>query len=240
MLASDDDKWTHGTIRLKINMKADGTLEIFEFFKTGLLYYQPSISIRDGRIHGTYWNKSNKYHFLNRHEEKFHFEQVSNDTDYIGLKTFTRTRKLMDEAADFYAKALPRLTHMNLIVDLRSNGGGSVLQAKPLLQHLRQNKQIEHIYVLVNFKTASAAELVAIKLLEDQRVKLAGENTSGMLAFGYGNHAFTDMIDCRNIKVSFSTKKSKSGQSTYEFVGLTPTRLLGNVSDWVDQLTSLR
>ncbi|MDN6280632.1 MAG: hypothetical protein L0J49_04195 [Lactococcus lactis] len=37
-------------------------------------------------------------------------------------------------------------------------------QAKPLLKSLKRNKAIQHIYVLINFKTASASELMALKL----------------------------------------------------------------------------
>ncbi|WP_051254380.1 S41 family peptidase [Arenibacter latericius] len=186
-LASDSEEWTKGKIRLRINKTPNGNFEIFEYFKNGLLWYQKNIKISDGRMTSTFWNKDDNYYFNKNHRENFTYTSLNPTFDYIGIKTLRRTNKLINEADRFYSNTLDKLTKKNLTLDLRNNGGGSINQAKPLLKSLKRNKTIQNIYVLINFKTASAAELMALQLKEDKRTILAGENSKGMLAYGYGN-----------------------------------------------------
>lgn len=109
----------------------------------------------------------------------------------------------MKEADDFYKEHLGGLDKENIIIDLRNNGGGSVNQAKLLLKALRKNNSIQQIYVLINFKTASSAELTALKLKEDKRTIIAGENSRGMVVYGYGNKSFSAKTACAGFQVVF-------------------------------------
>ncbi|MDF0706084.1 MAG: S41 family peptidase [Bacteroidota bacterium] len=235
-LSSNNENWTEGSIRLKIQQTPQGNYELFEFYQNGILFYQNNIKIQDGRIHGTFWNTSNQYFFNKNHKNNFNYESLGPTVDYIGIKTLKRTRSLMKEAEQFYEENLPKLTHQNLIIDLRNNGGGATKQADDLLKYIRKNTDIQHIYVLINFKTGSAAELTALALKKDPRTKIAGENSRGMLEYGYGNKSFSGKTDCAGINAVFSTEHVDKKYSPYEIKGITPDIELGNNADWIEQL----
>ena len=238
-LKSNSDEWVKGKIRLRINKKLNGKFELFEYYKNGLLFYQKDVKIVAGRIHSTFWNKDNNYFFNKNHKNNFTYKSVNSFFDYVGIKTLKRTNKLIKEADHFYDTNLDKLTKDNLIIDLRNNGGGSVKQAESLLKFLKRNEAIQKIYVLINFKTASAAELTALELKEDERTFLVGENSRGMLEYGYGNHAFSAKTNCLGFNVVLSTKHKNSRLSKYEYVGLKPDYNLNNKFDWVDQVVTL-
>lgn len=238
-IKSDSQEWTEGKIRMKIKKTAKEKFEIFEYSQNGLLLYQKNIEILDGRIHSTFWNKENKYFFNKNHQDNFTYQSINPDFDYIGIKTLSRTNTLIEEANDFYGNTLNKLTKENLIIDLRNNGGGSINQAKPLIKSLKRNKDIQKIYVLINFKTASSAELSALALKEDKRIILVGENSKGMVEYGYGNKSFSTKTDCAEFKVVLSTKHEDSKLGKYEYVGIRPDIELNNKSDWVEQTIKL-
>lgn len=238
-LESDSNEWTKGKIRLRINKTSNGKFELFEYYKNGLLFYQKNIKITDGRIHSTFWNKENKYFFNKNQNKNFTFKSINPSFNYIGIKTLKRTNKLIKEANDFYDNNLEKLTKNNIIIDLRNNGGGSIKQAKPLIKFLKRNDAITKIYVIINFKTASSAELTALKLKEDKRTIVVGENSRGMIEYGYGNHAFSTKTNCSGSKVILSTKHTNNKLSKYEYVGIEPDYNLNNKSDWIDQVISL-
>jgi len=238
-LESNSDEWTKGKIRLRINKTPNGNFELFEYYQNGLLFYQKSIEISNGRIHSTFWNKENEYFFNKNHKENFTYKSVNPSFDYIGIKSLSRTKKLIKEADNFYDDYLDNLTKENLIIDLRNNGGGSINQAKPLIKELKRNKAIQKIYVLINFKTASSAELTALALKEDERTILVGENSRGMLSYGYGNRSFSTKTNCSGFKVVLSTKRTNRKFSKYECIGIKPDYKLDNNSDWIDQVVDL-
>ena len=239
MVASTDEKWNEGTIRLKINLLPTGNYELFEFYPNGLLFYRPHIAISGNRIHATFWNKDNTYYFYKNHEQTFHYNSVAPQFDYVGIKTLSRTTQRIKEAKAFY-DSLPALDKENLIIDLRNNGGGATLQIKPLLKRVKKNKAIKHIYVIINFKTASAAELAVLELKKDPRTIVVGENSRGMMAYGYGNNSYSGEIPCKNVMFSYSTKHAPSKPDDYEYKGITPDVLLNNQSDWIEQILQLR
>lgn len=238
-LKSNSDEWTKGKIRLRINKTPNGSFELFEYYQNGLLFYQKNIEISDGRIQSTFWNKENKYFFNKNHKENFTYKSVNPSFDYLGIKTLSRTNKLIKEADNFYNNYLDNLTKENLIIDLRNNGGGSINQAKPLFKALKRNKALQKIYVLINFKTASSAELTALALKKDIRTILAGENSRGMLTYGYGNQSFSTKTNCSEFKVVLSTKRTNRKYRKYEYVGIKPDYNLDNNSDWIDQIINL-
>lgn len=238
-IKSDAQEWTKGKIRLRIKKSGNENFEIFEYYPNGLLLYQKNIEISEGRIHSTFWNKENKYFFNQNHQDNFSYKSIDTSYDYIGIKTFSRTNKLIKEADDFYKNNLDKLSKENLIIDLRNNGGGSVNQAKPLIKSLKRNKAIQRIYVLINFKTASSAELTALALKEDKRTILVGENSRGMLEYGYGNRAFSTETNCSKFKVVLTTKHINKKLSKYEYVGIEPDVKLNNTSDWINQVVKM-
>ena len=231
--------WPKGTIRLRVQKLPNGRFDIFEYYDNGMLMYHTDVAISGGRIHATYWNKDNHYFFNKAHEASFTYEAINPDLDYIGITTFKRTKALMQEAEKFYASHLGTLTKPHVIIDLRNNGGGAILQAEPLIKSLKRNSHIKHIYVMVNFLTASAAELVALELKEDQRTSLVGENSKGMVEYGYGNKATTTTTPCSGFQVVLSTKHDGKRSGRYEGVGITPDHYLDNRSSWVEQVLEL-
>lgn len=238
-LKSNSDVWTKGKIRLRINKTKNDKFELFEFYKNGLLFYQKNINISNGRIYSTFWNKKGKYFFNKNHKENFVYDQINPSFDYIGIKTLNRTNSLIKEANKFYENNLDKLEKENLIIDLRNNGGGSINQAKTLLKSLKRNNAIQRIYVLINFKTASASELTALRLKEDKRTILVGENSRGMLEYGYGNQSFSTKTNCSEFEVVLSTEHNNSNLSKYEYIGIEPDFKLNNDTDWVDQIMKM-
>lgn len=238
-LKSNSDEWTKGKIRLRINKTSNGEFELFEFYKNGLLFYQKNIKISKGRIHSTFWNKNDNYFFIKKHNNNFTYKPINSSFDYVGIKTLKRTTKLMKEADNFYDNNLEKLTKKNLIVDLRNNGGGSIKQVKSLIKNLKRNDYIKNIFVIINFKTASAAELTVLELKEDERTIIVGENSKGMLEYGYGNRAFSTTTNCSGFKVVLSTKHANSEFSKYEYKGIKPDFKLNNNSNWIEQIVNL-
>lgn len=239
MMTYKSPNWPAGKIRMRIKKLPNGKFEIFEYFPNGILSYQNNIEINGGRIHSTFWNKQNKYFFNKNHESNFTYKEVNANYDYIGIKTLSRTTTLMKEAAEFYKNTLPKLTKSNLIIDFRNNGGGAELQAKELLKSIKKNKSIKNIFVVTNFQTGSAAEIITLELKKDKRTITVGENSKGMLQFGYGNNSFSAETDCFNYNVSFSTEQNSSKFSNYEYVGIKPDFALNNTSDWIEQINNL-
>lgn len=239
MLQSYSDDWPEGKIRLRLKRMANGKFDLFEYYGNGVLIYHNDITVADGRIHSTFWNKANKYYFNVNQEENFGYKSINPSFDYIGIKTLQRLQKLMTEANLFYENTLPNVKSENVIIDLRNNSGGAILQSKPLLKYLKSNKEIRHIFVMMNFLTASAAEQVILELKKDKRTIVVGENSKDMFKYGYGNNSFSGETECSRFKISFSTTYEKSMMEQCEGIGLQPDFYLDNKSDWIEQLMKL-
>lgn len=101
--------------------------------------------------------------------------------------------------------------------------------------HFTEPWRVFHM-VLVNFRTGSAAELSVLLLNKDPRTILAGENTRGMLTYGWGNESFSGGLNCDDIEYDFSTEIMNKKLLDYEHIGLAPELLLTNTSDWIEQI----
>lgn len=239
MVSSNSEKWKEGKIRLKLNKLPNGKFELFEFYQNGLLYYQNNIEVKNSRIYSTFWNKENNYFFNKNHEKNFTYQSINPSFDYIGIKTLSRTTNLMKEAENFYNENLSNLNKENLIIDLRNNGGGATKQAEALLKYLKKNHSIKRIYVMINFKTGSSAELITLDLKKDNRTIIVGENSRGMLKYGYGNKAFSATTNCAKYKMILSTKIINKDFDKFEYTGIQPDYYLDNKSDWIQQIMKI-
>ncbi len=127
------------------------------------------------------------------------YETLSNEIGYIRITTFNeKTAEQFETALDFI------LSHnaKSLIIDIRQNGGGLVTALKPMLNRLipaaivataeysggvrkalietdsEQSLEIP-MAILVDEGTASAAELFAVALRDEQGARLIGTQTYG-------------------------------------------------------------
>lgn len=131
--------------------------------------------------------------------ESVTYETLANDIGYIRITTFNeKTAEQFEAALDF------TLSHnaKSLIIDIRQNGGGLVTALRPILNRLipaaivaqaeysgkvrktlieTDSEQSLNIpmAVLVDGGTASAAELFAVALRDEQGARLIGTQTYG-------------------------------------------------------------
>lgn len=237
-LASQSEQWTRGKIRLRLQKLPSGTFELFEFYQNGMLYYQTDITLTNGRISGTFWNKQNRYYFNLNHENNFTYKPLNDTFDYIAIKSFNRDSSLLKEANTFYANIIPKLHKENLIIDLRNNAYGRYITAKPLYNYLNR-KILPKIYVLVNFQTAEQAEQLTNYAKKHNEASIAGETTRGMFNFGYHREVYSNTTKCYGFLIKLTSSKSEGYYLDYKDIGITPDIKLDNNSDWIEQIINL-
>jgi hypothetical protein len=238
ILESSSENWKQGNIRFRIKKNIDNW-EMFEFISNGQLIYRKNVWFKNGRIYPSFWNTDNQYYFYKKHKKNIEHLSITNQVDYISIKTLQRSKKLMLEFKTFYNAVLPKLNKPYLIIDFRNNSGGSTKQADRLAKFLKRNKNLKKIYVMQNSSTTSAAEIIIWKMRKDKRVILLGENTSGRISFGYGNASISNTTDCYNFITSFSVKHTNSKLDKYEYIGLAPDMYLNLDKDWIKQVVQL-
>ena len=73
-----------------------------------------------------------------------------------------------------------KLTAKNVIVDLRSNGGGNSKLSDPFLKLLKK----KNVYIITNCFAGSNGEQFTLKLKALKNAKHLGQTTSGIIAYG--------------------------------------------------------
>jgi hypothetical protein len=158
------------------------------------------------------------------------YKDLENSIGYIKIPSFNY--KLWKELDHFYDSITPIIkTKQKIILDIRNNGGGGERMYSQLLKILKSNSKKIKIAVVFNNKCASACEEVALILTENKNIKTFGENTNGMVAYGFvkehktPNCGFTFII----------TTKKYSSRLKYEFLGVQPEFILEKEkeSDWI-------
>lgn len=169
--------------------------------------------------------------------ESVTYETLANDIGYIRITTFNgKTAEQFETAVDFI------LSHnaKSLIIDIRQNGGGTVNALKPMLNRLipaaivataeysggvrrtlietdsEQSLDIPMV-ILVDGGTASAAELFAVALRDEQGARLIGTQTYGKGVM----QSTSEFSDGSGLTLTVATIiPSKS--SSYNGIGLKP------------------
>src|SRR5690606_12554994 len=103
---------------------------------------------------------------------------------YLRIGSFANyspTRKKMDSVYRIFKDSIGS---QNLIVDLRNNGGGASQLGKPFKKIIKKLARKHKVYLLVNNKTVSAAEIFVIDLQGRKNILIAGERTAGMITYG--------------------------------------------------------
>ena len=93
--------------------------------------------------------------------------------------------------------------------------------------------------MLINFLTASAAEISTLRLKDDKRTVIVGENSKGAVSYGYGNEGIAGRLNCNSIQYAFSIEVIKNDYLKYEQVGIRPDVLLNNDKDWIKKIIEL-
>ena len=166
---------------------------------------------------------------------------IENDIGYVKIPSFDE-----DTATEFKQKVEDLKTKgaKSLIIDLRNNGGGMVDVATEMADFMldkdkiilktvdnKENEEITksqkdaiidmHIVVLVNYNTASSAEILTAALKDNGRAKVVGTKT-------YGKGIIQSVLSLRDgsgIKITTASYYTPNGDKIHE-VGITPDEVV--------------
>ncbi|MGB1308307.1 MAG: S41 family peptidase [Oceanihabitans sp.] len=232
VLSSTLNQWESG----EIIFKATHTNGI----KYNLYYYHPitrtpklvkSISFENGRI----WAYKKEGNTANeelpiKNQSNWEFKQLTPDTQYMYFGNFSSFSKSNKKAfKDFYAKMKKELNAKNVIVDLRSNAGGSSKLSDPFLKLLKN----KNVYILTNCFAGSNGEQFTIKLKNLKNAKHLGQTTRGIVAYGmnYGYNYNTPS----GIFNMVPTDMNFHEYIAFEGKGVSPEYPLDFNVDWIEQ-----
>lgn len=164
-------------------------------------------------------------------QSDWEFKKLNDDTQYIYFGHFGNSKK--KEHIAFYKDVERQLTDKNVIVDLRSNGGGNKKFSDVYLKLLKN----KNVYILTNCFTGSNGEQFTLKLRQLKNAKHLGQTTRGVIAYGknygynyntpsgYFNFTPTDMNFHRLIE--------------FEGKGVSPQIPLNFNEDWITQTLAI-
>jgi C-terminal processing protease CtpA/Prc len=168
--------------------------------------------------------------------DNWYFEQMSENIQYIRMATFSNSSKNKKAFQAFFEKTKDNLAAENIIIDLRSNGGGNKKYSDPFIKYLKKSKA--QIYVITNIGTGSNSEQFTVKLKNQVNATQVGERTNGTIAYGrnYGN-SYTTPSGIYSILPTDMNFHNRYFE--YEYVGVQPEIQLDNNSDWLEQLKAI-
>lgn len=157
---------------------------------------------------------------------------------HLFVPSFKGTTENLAQVRPLYAEVAPQLAGLShLIVDVRDNGGGGQVAYVPLLKALKGTSL--DVHVLVNRRTASAAEHFALRLKRRFDATLYGENSVGAIRYRFTNRPSAQVTTpCFAYRLSLTVAKVRGPTSDpdLEFVGITPDVGLTQDRDWVEQV----
>lgn len=176
---------------------------------------------------------------LSKSTLKFALTNISNDVQYLLIRTFQANEATSAASQKFYDSIQHLLKARFLILDLRNNEGGAEKEMRKYFQLLKDYVEMGNLYVLLNNGTLSQAEIFTLKLNELKNVTTVGETTKGMLAYGsnYGKR-----VRLPGGKFEVYPTDMYSGPPPllqYEDIGIDPAVFLKNDSDWIEQTIEL-
>jgi hypothetical protein len=168
-------------------------------------------------------------------EETYYREELSNDITYLKIGSFNSWNPTLGEAEAFYKSLEGRLTKPHLIVDLRNNGGGGDRNSDILFKLLKDHSKENMLYVLINHRTVSNAEQVALKLGALKNCILFGMQTNGTLTYEIKDSSYP--LPCGRFTAVLTSKKH-ARYLEYESQGIAPDIPLNRDTDWLEQVTN--
>lgn len=233
VLETDLKHWETGDIRFYAN-HSNNLKYMFYFYNVdtrtpGLV---ESLTFENGRI----WSykkegNTNNYELAENEAMVADFKQINENTQYLYFKTFANSKK--KELIKFYNETADKLTAKNVIVDLRSNGGGNKKYSDPFLKLLKD----KNVYVITNCFTGSNGEQFTLKLLKNKNAKHLGQTTRGIIAYGI-NYGYDYTTPSGNFKIT-PTDMNFHEYAPYEGKGISPEIPLNFYKDWIEQTLSI-
>ena len=193
----------------------------------------------NGRLIQLNWKKDTlqtDYYLVNQ-KTTFEYKKIKNEISYVKLGSFGMQSKNQREAEAFLKELKSKTFEKNLIIDLRNNTGGGDKVSKPFEKLLEREFKYGLIYILVNSKTASNAEIFSQRMRENKNVKIIGHSSAGTLSYGsnYGNR-----ITLPSGKYYFKfTDMNFSKYIDYEGKGIPVDVELNLNQDWINQVVNL-
>ncbi len=208
--------------------------------KYNLYYYNPttrkpglvkSISFENGRIWG-YKKEGNSYNaeLPIKNQSNLVFKQINENTQYMYFGDFNSfSKKNRNAFKSFYNKMKKELNAENVIVDLRSNGGGNKKLSDPFLKLLKK----KNVYILTNCFAGSNGEQFTLKLRNLKNGKHLGQTTRGIISYGM-NYGYNYNTPSGNFNIK-PTDMDFSKYLRYEGKGVVPQIKLDFNRDWIEQ-----
>jgi ethanolamine utilization protein EutP (predicted NTPase) len=232
VLKSDLNQWEAGEIIFEAT-HTNGN-------KYNLFYYHPitrtpsfvkSISLENGRL----WaykkiGNINNFELPIEGQSNWEFKQLTPETQYMYFGDFSSFSKKNKTAfKNFYADIKTKLSAKNVIVDLRSNGGGNSKLSDPFLKLLKKKT----VYIITNCFAGSNGEQFTLKLKALKNAKHLGQTTRGIIAYGM-NYGYNYNTPSAHFNIT-PTDMDFSKYLEYEGKGVVPEYPLNFNSDWLAQ-----
>lgn len=160
-------------------------------------------------------------------------KELNPETTYIKIGSFNSWYPTLSDAEAFYKSLEGTLTKKNLIIDLRSNGGGGNRNSNVLLEIIDEYLINNKVYLITNNRTASNGEQFTSKLRSYENCETFGHGTNGTIAYEIVSSNYN--LPCGNFLAVLTSKKHKEFLP-FESKGVEPDFKLNMNSDWVNQV----
>lgn len=169
---------------------------------------------------------------------RFSMKNISDNIQYIAIRTFQRNKFATTASKNFYDSVNGKLVAPALIVDLRDHEGGADSEMKKYVKLMRRYAKKGKIYVMINNGTLSQGEIFLLKLKKMKNVTVLGQTTKGMLMYG-SNYGETIKLSGNKFAVYPTDMKGPRRLLKYEDNGVQPDIYLSPDSDWVEQVKAV-
>ncbi|WP_405224244.1 S41 family peptidase [Dokdonia sp. Asnod1-B02] len=232
VLTSNNKGWIPGQIAYRITPNGENMYDVLTSdIPGGKLRYVRGLLYSNGRLWHLKKEATNVISEVKEDQIDWEFKQLTPDTQYVYMGTFSNNSKNVAAFKKFYEKTKDKFTAKNIIVDLRDNSGGNSKYSDPFYKIFKKNKM--NVYVVTNFWCGSNGEQFTLKLKGLKNAKHLGQRTYGALAYGsnYGN-----LINSPSGQFAiYPTDMNFHKFINYEYVGVQPEIKLSFDKDWIIQ-----
>lgn len=252
VLNSEISLWTIGQLAIHLTEYTPGSFKaIYGHSRFKYLMLQANEKYRNQSLLNSYFYGSysqSTYSKARRDKDfinispigkNFELKHINDTIQYLLIKSFQVDEGTRKESSIFFDSLKNNLTKPNLIFDLRNNIGGAEKESKKYCRLLKKYTRKGHLYVLLNNETISQAEIFTLQLSKLKNVTTVGQPTKGMLSYG-SNYGRTYKLPSG--KISIYPTDMKGGPKRilkYEDNGITPSVLLNEEADWIEQVVKI-